>query len=158
MDGFKVGFTSSFQRKEGQEKKKRRRKEEEEARKEKKRREEASKEKKQEKKKKKKKEKRKGKQTKNLDFFVFSLLFGYLCGQQDNQECRVGCNKTFRGHPTLTSGILTMLCPHGIILGFSVMAGHESCEFPFKVLQTRFSKGLASFISNVDFGKVSKTK
>ena len=47
--------------------------------------------------------------------------------------------KASYGHPTLTPGIFTVYCPHGICFGFEVMQRCESPRVPFKIFTSRFS-------------------
>ena len=49
------------------------------------------------------------------------------------------CRKYSHGHPSLSPGIFTVFCPHGICYGFQVMTKHESPEVPFDIFKTRFS-------------------
>ncbi len=49
-----------------------------------------------------------------------------------------GCRKHSYGHPTLSPGIFTIHCPHGVCYGFEVL---RSCEFPrhpFEIFKTHF--------------------
>ena len=48
------------------------------------------------------------------------------------------CRKYATHHPTLTPGIFTLYCPHGICYGFEVMRNHESPRTPFQIFFTRF--------------------
>ena len=48
------------------------------------------------------------------------------------------CRKASYGHPTLTPGIFTVYCPHGICYGFEVMQRCESPKVPFKIFTSRF--------------------
>ena len=49
------------------------------------------------------------------------------------------CCKASYGHPTLTPGIFTVYCPHGICYGFEVTQRCESPRVPFKIFTSRFS-------------------
>lgn len=57
-------------------------------------------------------------------------------GQQDKDNCR----KEGYRHPTLTPGIFTVYCPHGICYGFEAMTECESPKVPFAIFKTRFPK------------------
>jgi len=50
-----------------------------------------------------------------------------------------GCRKETSRHKTLTPGLFTMFCPHGICLGFQIMSSPESPRTPFDILVRRFS-------------------
>ena len=48
------------------------------------------------------------------------------------------CRKASYGHPTLTPGIFTVYCPHGVCYGFEVMRRCESPKVPFDIFTLRF--------------------
>ena len=48
------------------------------------------------------------------------------------------CRKLSYGHPTLSPGIFTVYCQHGVCYGFEVMARCESPKIPFQIFTTRF--------------------
>ncbi|KAL3871729.1 hypothetical protein ACJMK2_039712 [Sinanodonta woodiana] len=48
------------------------------------------------------------------------------------------CTKKGSTHPSLTPGIFTLSCVHGICYGFQMMEDIESCNLPFTILITRF--------------------
>ena len=48
------------------------------------------------------------------------------------------CRKLSYGHPTLSPGIFTVYCQHGVCSGYEVMAQCESPKLPFQILFTRF--------------------
>ncbi|XP_070550905.1 uncharacterized protein [Ptychodera flava] len=50
------------------------------------------------------------------------------------------CKKLSNKHPTLSPGIFTMHCMHGVCYGFQAMRQVESPEIPFNILTTRFTK------------------
>ncbi len=50
------------------------------------------------------------------------------------------CQKRSYGHPTLSPGIFTIYCPHGVCYGFEVLRECESPRHPFQIFKTRFSK------------------
>ena len=52
----------------------------------------------------------------------------------------VDCRKTTQTTPTLTSGLFTYFCPHGICLGFQLLDSPESPRVPFDILVRRFRK------------------
>lgn len=68
------------------------------------------------------------------------------------------CTKGYNAHPSLTPGIFTLFCPHGMFLlcsiyimhihissgicyGFEAMRLHESPNTPFSILYERFPEG-----------------
>ena len=51
-----------------------------------------------------------------------------------------GCRKDSQKHPTLTSGLFTMFCPHGVCLGFRIMENPESPRTAFEILMSRFKE------------------
>jgi hypothetical protein len=53
-------------------------------------------------------------------------------------EDQDACRKYSSSHPTLTPGIFTIYCPHGVCCGFEVMRSHESPKHPFEIFFTRF--------------------
>ena len=53
----------------------------------------------------------------------------------DDQDA---CRKYSSNHPTLTPGIFTLFCRHGICYGFQVMESHESPRHPFKIFFAGF--------------------
>lgn len=50
------------------------------------------------------------------------------------------CRKYSQRHPTLTPGMLTLFCPHGICLGFQIMETPESPKTVFDILMVRFKR------------------
>ena len=48
------------------------------------------------------------------------------------------CRKASYGHPSLSPGIFTVFCPHGICYGFEVMLSCESPRHPFSIFRHRF--------------------
>ena len=48
------------------------------------------------------------------------------------------CKKKRSFHKSLTPGLFTLSCPHGICYGFEVMENAESPNIPFTILKTRF--------------------
>ena len=48
------------------------------------------------------------------------------------------CRKYSSNHLTLTPGIFTIYCPHGVCCGFEVMEQHESPRHPFEIFLSRF--------------------
>ena len=53
----------------------------------------------------------------------------------DDQDA---CRKYSSNHTTLTPGIFTLFCRHGICYGFQVMESHESPRHPFEIFLCRF--------------------
>lgn len=78
-----------------------------------------------------------------VTFFLLSIYVYILDLKHKKQKQKDSCRKALRVHPTLTSGVLTTVCQHGLVLGFSVMRGHESPDDCFEVLETRFEKGFS---------------
>ncbi|XP_019630291.1 PREDICTED: uncharacterized protein LOC109474438 [Branchiostoma belcheri] len=56
------------------------------------------------------------------------------------RKCREkdSCRKESYGHPTLTPGLFTIFCRHGVCYGFEAMRSCESPHHPFEILRTRF--------------------
>ena len=50
------------------------------------------------------------------------------------------CRKKSYGHPTLTPGIFTVYCAHGICYGFDILRSCESSRHPFEIFTTRFQQ------------------
>ena len=59
---------------------------------------------------------------------------------QSKKEDPDACRKTSYGHPTLSPGIFTLYCQHGVCYGFEVMARCESPRIPFEIFSTRFPR------------------
>jgi hypothetical protein len=53
------------------------------------------------------------------------------------------CRKHSSSHPTLSPGIFTVFCRHGICFGFSLMTVSESPRTPFNIFLSRFSNHLS---------------
>lgn len=49
-----------------------------------------------------------------------------------------GCNKKAPRHPELLPGLMCVCCPHGLCLGYEVMAEHESPKQVMRLLVERF--------------------
>ena len=62
----------------------------------------------------------------------------YSCDNKTPCQQNDSCRKYASHHPTLTPGIFTLYCPHGICYGFEVMRSHESPRIPFQIFLTRF--------------------
>ena len=58
---------------------------------------------------------------------------------RQKKEDQDACRKYASSHSTLTPGIFTVYCPHGLCCGFEVMKTHESPKHPFKIFLTRFT-------------------
>ena len=71
-----------------------------------------------------------------LKIRVTHCCSAYQCskGLEDIDACR----KYSSNHPTLTPGIFTIYCLHGVCCGFEVMEQHESPRYPFKIFLSRF--------------------
>ncbi|XP_066285252.1 uncharacterized protein [Branchiostoma lanceolatum] len=50
------------------------------------------------------------------------------------------CNKMYGGHPSLSPGIFTAFCQHGVCYGFTILKSHESPRHPFEILIGRFNR------------------
>ena len=48
------------------------------------------------------------------------------------------CRKASYGHPTLTPGIFTVYCPHGVCYGFDIKQRCESPRHPFNIFTSYF--------------------
>ena len=55
-------------------------------------------------------------------------------------EQRLLCNKITRRHQTLSPGLFTVFCPHGVCHGFTLMDRPESPRTAFEILVTKFKK------------------
>ncbi|CAH1786457.1 unnamed protein product [Owenia fusiformis] len=60
---------------------------------------------------------------------------------KDSATKRERCKKMYTGHQSLLPGIFTVLCEHGVCLGYEVMKNHESPNVPFSIFLTRFKTG-----------------
>lgn len=63
---------------------------------------------------------------------------GIYEADRENTDKNEQCRKESWGHPTLSPGIFTLYCPHGICYCFSILENHESPRHPFEILKTRF--------------------
>ena len=52
------------------------------------------------------------------------------------------CRKVSGSHPTLSPGIFTVFCRHGVCFGFSLMTSSESPRTPFSIFMRRFENFL----------------
>ena len=48
------------------------------------------------------------------------------------------CRKASYGHPSLTPGVFTVYCPHGVCYGFEIMQQCESPKHPFTIFTCHF--------------------
>ena len=48
------------------------------------------------------------------------------------------CRKNAYGHPTLSPGVFTIFCIHGVCYGFAILKSHESPKHPFSIFKTCF--------------------
>ena len=56
-----------------------------------------------------------------------------------SRRCKTSiCHKKKKGHHSLSPGILTTYCPHGISYGFEVLQDVESPKIPFEMMMSRF--------------------
>lgn len=74
----------------------------------------------------------------NLPKLRASLRYAADVGRSKNDPKETNCRKESYGHPTLSPGIFTIFCPHGICYGFEAMDSHESPRHPFNIFRTRF--------------------
>ena len=66
-------------------------------------------------------------------------LGNYKADKQREVTDLNNCRKYSYGHPTLTPGIFTLYCQHGVCYGFEVLRSYESPRHPFEIFTTRFS-------------------
>ena len=59
---------------------------------------------------------------------------------------RQHCNKVYKKHPTLSPGVFTVLCEHGICHGFQLMDSAESPKTAFDLILTKFGDKIPSTI------------
>ena len=50
------------------------------------------------------------------------------------------CRKASYGHPTLSPGVFTIYCEHGVCYGFEVLQRCESPRHPFRIFKSQFSR------------------
>ena len=80
-----------------------------------------------------------------LDYFPTKPTYlgtpNYSADKTGNQE-RGNCTKivTSTRHRTLSPGVFTLFCRHGLCIGFQMMESHESPQTGFHLLMTRFPK------------------
>ena len=73
----------------------------------------------------------------------FPLLRGLPKFAADKaKDKEAGCNKYARTHPTLTPGLFTFFCAHGICIGFKLLMRKEGPSVAFEFIFTRFKKGV----------------
>lgn len=56
------------------------------------------------------------------------------------------CRKVAYGHPSLTPGIFTVYCPHGVCYSFEIMQRCESPKHPFNIFMSRFPVRLRTIV------------
>ncbi|KAH3748704.1 hypothetical protein DPMN_183154 [Dreissena polymorpha] len=56
-----------------------------------------------------------------------------------NKTSDSGCRQKGFSHPSLTPGLFTISCVHGICYGFHIMEDVESPNIPFTIMRTRFN-------------------
>ena len=81
--------------------------------------------------------------NKLLEFFPNRpLLRGAANYKADGSKSALvtGCRKDTMHHNTLTPGLFTLFCPHGVCLGFQIMENAESPKTAFDILVRRFDK------------------
>ncbi|CAH1253434.1 Hypp1182 [Branchiostoma lanceolatum] len=62
----------------------------------------------------------------------------YAVEEASKPRAKDSCRKESYGHPSLTPGLFTVFCPHGVCYGFEAMRSCESPRHPFEILRTRF--------------------
>jgi hypothetical protein len=62
----------------------------------------------------------------------------YQMNQKNRSRATDTCRKDSYGHPTLTPGLFTLFCQHGVCYGFEAMTP-ESPKVPFQIFKTRFT-------------------
>ena len=83
----------------------------------------------------------------HLSFFpCLPQQHGNACYKADSKSStsattadRDGCRKSSHGHPTLSPGIFTIYCEHGVCYGFELLRSCESPKHPFGIFKTRFA-------------------
>ena len=50
------------------------------------------------------------------------------------------CRKNAYGHPTLSPGVFTIFCMHGICYGFEILKSHKSPKHPFSIFNTQLQR------------------
>jgi len=80
--------------------------------------------------------------THNSSFFpAWSMIRGpakYAADSPATPRELDDCQKASYGHPSLTPGIFTVFCPHGVCYGFTIMQRCESPRHPFNIFTSRF--------------------
>ncbi|XP_066277571.1 uncharacterized protein [Branchiostoma lanceolatum] len=74
-------------------------------------------------------------------FPAYSLVCGlprFAMNEARKRKETDSCRKESYGHPSLTPGLFTLFCPHGVCFGFEVMRSCESPQHPFEIIRTRF--------------------
>ena len=81
--------------------------------------------------------------NKEYEFFPnYPLIRGMANYEADNKKEKLitGCRKLTHKHPTLTPGFFTLLCKHGVCIGFQFMDSPESPRTAFNLLVRHFDK------------------
>ena len=76
--------------------------------------------------------------TDDLEEFPNNIVVRGRGNYQASKELLTDCNKSTTKKRTLSSGIFTFFCPHGICIGFQLMRTPESPRIPFDFLMRRF--------------------
>ena len=74
----------------------------------------------------------------DLEKFPVKLVVRGRGNYQASKELLTNCNKSTTKKRTLSSGIFTFFCQHGICYGFQLMRTPESPRIPFDILMRRF--------------------
>jgi hypothetical protein len=61
--------------------------------------------------------------------------------EMDKQRDEAVCEKVISRRSTLSPGVFTILCEHGICYGFKALDKAESPDVPFSIFKTRFKEG-----------------
>ena len=81
--------------------------------------------------------------NRKFEFFPNNLPIrgvGNYAADKPNETLSTGCRKVTRRHPTLSPGFFTILCKHGVCLGFQFLESPESPRTAFDLLVRRFDK------------------
>lgn len=63
----------------------------------------------------------------------------YTADKKKAADSEKTCRKESYGHPSLSPGIFTIFCQHGVCYGFEAMVSNESPRHPFQIFKTRFA-------------------
>ena len=72
-------------------------------------------------------------------FLSFVVLENTRLTKAHQSTKKIAAEKASYGHPTLTPGIFTIYCVHGVCYGFEIMRRCESPRVPFSIFTSRFN-------------------